>query len=140
MARLHSVLAVAVVGLGFLVSPAAAQQAISAKSPGGDRVASASKTVIEVFDQKTNKVLMKVRAHKADIQALIYAPDGKLLASADKDGVVNMLDAATGKMIWTAKALPGVNVLSFSADGKKVTAKAPGGSQTFSVATGKKTE
>jgi WD40 repeat protein len=140
MARLHSLLAVAAVALSFLLAGPVLADPISAKAPGGDRVASASGQTIEVYDPKTNKLLMKMRSHKADIQALLYSPDGKMLASGDKDGNVNMADAATGKLLWRSKAVPGVNALSFSQDGKKVTAKAPGGKTTFSAATGKKLE
>jgi WD40 repeat protein len=141
MARLSWIVAAGVmVGLALLLGgrAEAQQQKISAKAPGGDRVASASNKAISVFDAQTGKLLMKIQAFKNDVSALLYSPDGKLLGAADKEGNVALLDAATGKMVWKAKALPGVNVLSFSADGKKVTAKAPGGAETFDASTGKK--
>jgi WD40 repeat protein len=167
MARSHSLLAVAVVGLTFLLTGrAAAQQAIVAKAPAGDRVATASKTVIEVRDAATTKLVWQAKTNVAggttfvsagdrrhpergtyvtnppktgsDIQVLIYSSDGKRLISAGKDGDVNTFDADMGNVLWAANTLKGVTDLSFSDDGKTVTAKAPDGAQTFDVATGKR--
>ena len=74
----------------------------------------------------------------SDIQALVYSLDGKRLASVGKDGDVDLFDADAGKVLWAANALPGAADLSFSDDGKTVTAKSPDGSETFDVATGKR--
>lgn len=167
MARWHSLLAVAVVGLIFLLTgPAVAQQAILVQAPAGDRVALASRTAIEVRDAKTKQLVWQAKladiktaayvedssgrrhprgefvpapALSSDLRALGYAPDGKRLALADKAGVV-MFDADTGNLLWLAKTLPGVNGLGFSSDGKTLTIQAPDGHQTFDVATGKRLE
>jgi WD40 repeat protein len=122
----------------FLFLPGRARAAeVSATSPAGDRVAVASGKVVTVSDLQTQKVLMKMQAHKAAVTALAYAPDGKLLASANADGGLVVFDAATGKTVWVNKALAGVKALQFSKDGKKVKAVAPGGTRVFSLATGK---
>jgi hypothetical protein len=167
MARLHLLLAVAVVGLTFLLTGrAVAEEALVAKAPSGDRVASASKTVLEVRDAETKKLVWQAKFEdvkttalswvydgkgrrcprpnyvlrpgiSSDIRALTYAPDGKRLALADKAGFV-MFDADTGNALWLHETLPDVKELSFSTDGATVTTKASTGEQTFDVATGKR--
>jgi WD40 repeat protein len=115
----------------------AQQQSVTAKSPDGKRIAEANGKAIEIKDAQTNKVLIKVLAHTVDVTALAYAPDGKVLASADKDGKVNFIDIATGRLTRTLKANASVSKLAFSPDGKKIEADAPTGKRTFEVATGK---
>ena len=115
----------------------AQQQEIKAKSPDGARVATAKDKTINVADSQTGKLLISIKAHTKDISALSYSPDGKLLASADGDGNVRLFDIATGKALLHLKANPGVNKLEFSADGRKLEAKAPGGARKYDVATGK---
>src|SRR5437899_2710636 len=83
MVRCH--VALAALALAALAGRAGAQQAVTARSPDGARVATAKQKTIDVFDAKTGKVLMRMVAHKADVSALAYAPDGKLLASGDRD-------------------------------------------------------
>jgi WD40 repeat protein len=136
MPRFHSLVVLA--ALAFLLAPRLAPAAdVSAKSPAGDRIATASDKAICVTDLQSQRLLMKMQAHKCAVTALVYSPDGKSLASADKEGGVVLFDAATGKMLWKAEALPGVNVLQMSKDGRKVEAKAPGGTRVFNLATGK---
>ena len=162
MARKLSLLAV---GVTFLLAGRAAAQ-IMTKTPAGDAVATASKTVIEVHDAATNKLLWQAKTNVAggttfvsdgnprhpergsyvttspkpgsDIQILVYSPDGKRLISVGKDGDVNVFDASIGNVLWATTTLKGVTDLSFSDDGKAVTAKAPDGTQTYDVATGKR--
>src|SRR4051812_37658791 len=82
----------ALVLAGSLLAPPARaqQQNITAKSPDGARLALAEKKTISVADVKTGKLLMKMAAHTKDVTALAYSPDGKMLASADQDGKVNL--------------------------------------------------
>src|SRR5262245_4138605 len=70
-----------------------------AVSPDGKLEAIAKDKDITVSTGQPPKILMKMRAHTADITALAYSPDGKMLFSADKDGTVNTFDSATGKTI-----------------------------------------
>jgi WD40 repeat protein len=137
MVRWHHVFAVFAFLLLLSGRTFAQQVAISARSPDNARVASAKNKVIDIFDTRTNKQLISIRGHTTDITALIYTPDGKMLASADKAGIVALFDAATGKQIIKIRANPGITGLGFSADGTKLTARAPGGARTFELATGK---
>ncbi len=130
-------------------------------------MATASKTVVEVHDATTNKLLWQAKTPNvpggatfvsdgnprhpergtyvttppkpgSDIQVLVYSPDGKRLISAGKDGDVNVFDAGMGNVLWAAITLKGVTDSSFSEDGKAVTAKAPDGAQIYDLTTGKR--
>jgi WD40 repeat protein len=68
-----------------------------------------------------------------------YSPDGKTLASLDKDGTLNLLDAATGKQIRTFSTGLGGD-LSYSQDGKTLTIKGKKNTKKFDVATGKEVQ
>jgi uncharacterized protein with WD repeat len=132
---------VALVGLTTLTTGRAAEapEEILVKSPNGDQVAFASKTVIEVRDAETKKLMWRQRS-KADVRALAYTPDGKGLAAADRAGTV-LIEAASGKLIWSAMTPPNVKELLFSEDGKQLLVKAPKiRDMVFDVRTGKRLE
>jgi RNA polymerase sigma factor (sigma-70 family) len=85
-----------------------------------------------------NRLGSQAFRHPDVVHALVYAPDGKAIASACADGVVRLWDAATGKLRWRLEAdvkqdsFPGFrravsHVLAFSSDGKKLAMLNPGG-------------
>jgi WD40 repeat protein len=116
----------------------AQQQKITTQSPDQARTASALKKVIDITDNQTGKVLKRIVAHKADIVALRYAPDGKSIGSVDTDGNVLMFDSATGKLNWKCDCgLKGNGTLSFSPDGTKLQYSVNGMAKTIATATGK---
>jgi hypothetical protein len=157
----------AVPGLTFLQAvQAAPDDPIVAKAPAFDRVASASKTALEVRDATTRELVWQAKFEDIktsqlswvtdgrggrrvrpnytvrpgitnDIRALAWSPDGKQLALADQAGFV-MFDANDGHALWLHETLPNVKGLTFSSDGKIVVIKAPGGEQTFDAMTGKR--
>ena len=111
-----------------------------AKSPDGTRLAKANKRTIDVYETRSQKVIIRVAAHRDDISDLKYSPDGKCLASADKSGVICLLDSATGKMLWkltTGNA--GVTVVTFTKAGDKLEVTQAGGKKktTYDARTGK---
>src|SRR5262249_42248375 len=109
---------------------------VKAVSPDGKVTAVAKDKVITVTDNGTQKTIMTIRAHGADITGMRYSPDGKWLASLDKDGTLNLFEAASGKQSSAFRTgLAGD--LSFSQDGKTLTIKGKKDTKKFDVATGK---
>jgi WD40 repeat protein len=58
--------------------------------------------------------------HGTDIDALAFAPDGKTLASASRDGQLSLWDATSGKELHHIQGDPrrGISLLAFSPSGK----------------------
>ena len=109
-------------------------EAPTAKSPDGKRIASADDKTVTVSENQ--RVVMKILAHKAAVTAVAFSPDGKLLVSADKDGKVNLMDAATGKQLRTFDSVAGANKIAFSADGRVLEVKSPTVTKKYDPATG----
>ena len=127
-------LVAALVVLG-LSAPAALAE-VRVASPDGKVTAVARDKVITVTDNGTQKTIMTIRAQGADITGMCYSPDGKALASLDKDGTLNLFEAASGKQISACRTgLAGG--LSFSQDGRTLTIKGKKNTKKFDVATGK---
>lgn len=136
MIRVHFLLAVA---LTFnLTGSALSQNAITSVAPDGAQVASASDKMVLVTDKKSNKLIWVVK-YEADVQAILYAPTGKMLAAGDVKGHVNMHDARSGAFLWQTKPVEpktgsGVVALGFAPDGKRVAALDRDGFVTMRVA------
>ena len=61
---------------------------------------SGDKTV-RLWDAATGKELKTLSGHTAEVSALAYSPDGKVIASGSRDKTVRLWDAATGKELKT---------------------------------------
>jgi RNA polymerase sigma factor (sigma-70 family) len=78
---------------------------------------------VRSWDAITGKIKGRWRGHKGGIEAIVYAPDGKLVASSSEDGTVRLWDAATGKEVGRLDARDGmVGAIAFSPDGKTLVA------------------
>jgi WD40 repeat protein len=74
----------------------------------------------------SGRLRQSLRAHRGDVWALAFSPDGKVLVSGDGDwsraGPVKMWDAATGEAHGELAHTGEVLCVAFSADGKRLAA------------------
>ena len=100
-------------------------------SPNGKIIASGFEgNIIKFWDTKTGRKLYtfkipNLRNRKtifpASIFALAYHPSGKVIASTSDDGIIRLLDAATGKTLKHLKGHKGVIwALAYSPDGSVI--------------------
>jgi RNA polymerase sigma factor (sigma-70 family) len=83
--------------------------AVAGKGQGG-------KTIYFIWDVKANQPLGQ---QPADIKALAFSPDGKMLATGGEDGSIRLLQANSGKILRQIKTQnQAVLALAFSSDGK----------------------
>jgi predicted DNA-binding WGR domain protein/DNA-binding beta-propeller fold protein YncE len=71
------------------------------------------------WDLATGKQLLRFKLEHP-LYGLDVSPDGQRLVCGDGDGNVTLVNATTGKSIWTTKALNWAYVTLFSADGTEV--------------------
>jgi WD40 repeat protein len=77
----------------------------------------------EVFirDVTTGKKIAELKGHRHDVDALVFNPDGKLLATAGTDGAIRIWDVKTRRTVATLSGhRHGVTSLAFSPDGKRL--------------------
>jgi WD40 repeat protein len=99
-------------GSGMVVYPVLA--------PGGDQIACSAARQIHLIDCRTGRDRV-LTGHQADLAALAFSLDGKLLASADQKGTVRLWDAAKGQVLRTVpvgEKLRVVRGMAFSVDGR----------------------
>lgn len=70
-----------------------------------------------LWDVPARQLRFILKGHTGKIKALAFAPDGKMLASGDNDGIIRLWDTSTGNQ--TVNFSSDLNTaLAFSADGK----------------------
>jgi WD40 repeat protein len=87
---------------------------------------------IRLLDVSTGQEIRTMTGYHGSVQSVAVSPDGKTLASADREGVIRLWDVGTGRQIH---ARPGRHAVAFSPDGKTL---ASGGEaiRLWDVATG----
>lgn len=89
-------------------------------SPDGKTVASASNSeaAVELWDVSTGQVRTRLQGHTQTLNDVVFAPDGKTLASSAHDHTVKLWDLGTGQTRFTMQGHTGhVHALAFSPDG-----------------------
>ncbi len=88
--------------------------------PEGALLAAAVGTTVEVRDAGTGGALQRWTEHEERVERVTWSPDGGLLASADRGGLVLVRDTASGELVTTFRLTDGSwppVVLSFTRDG-----------------------
>jgi len=90
------------------------------KYKGEDRALSS----IQLWSLETGKVQGKIRwdRKKEGIEAVCFAPSGKLLGTATSGGVIDLWDVNTGKRVQALSVSKQARTLHFSPDGKVLVA------------------
>ncbi len=75
-----------------------------------------------MIDEESPSLQIAFNAHAGSITEIVYSPDGSLIATASKDGSVQIWDATDGSPIRTLTGHSGgVNSIAFSPDGSLLT-------------------
>ena len=106
---------------------AAAQN--SSRATGNDRFS------ILLWEVPSRQLQLTLKGHKGEIKALVFAFDGKTLASGSKDGTIRLWDTSTGDQ--TTSFSSDLNTaLAFSADGKTFASTHNKGIKLWDITTG----
>ena len=93
---------------------------------------------VRLWDVATGRELHPASGHLADLWALAFSPDSKVLASAGRDGVILLWDGASHKLLRRLEADRGLIVaLAFSPNGKTLASAGPSRVRLWDVQTGK---
>lgn len=95
-----------------------------AVSPDGTKIAAGCRDVsIRTYDIDTSTLLFHCKGHTADVNSVVFSPNGRRIVSWSRDCTVRIWDGATG-LQTTSSSLCGhiksVSSVSFSPDGKYI--------------------
>ncbi len=90
-------------------------------------VARAEDSIVKVAELGTGKTVMSLRRPGDQISALAFGPGGELLATGDADGLVTILETATGQERSRHLGRGRITQIEWSRDGKKLLAVSRGG-------------
>jgi hypothetical protein len=118
-------------------------------SPDGKRIvsgcgetggAAGGETTVQVWDARSGGQVLTYRGHSQPVLAVAWSPDGTSIASGGEDSLIQVWDAATGRIkpSFVGKAYPGIiTSLSWSPDGTSLAVGGSSGVHVLDVKTGR---
>lgn len=88
----------------------------------GRRLVAASESDVVLWDANTGERLAGISKHRRQITALACAPDGKLVATASRDGVIELWDPVLSRSFAIFDGLEPVEYLRYSPTGEHILA------------------
>jgi eukaryotic-like serine/threonine-protein kinase len=74
----------------------------------------------KVWDAETGQEVLALRGHAAPVLGVAFSPDGRRIATGDRDGMVRVWNAETGQEVLALKSDGEVNGVAFSPDGQRI--------------------
>lgn len=88
-------------------------------SPNGNRLVAAVRNYIKVWDLNLNREILNIKGPQLELNQAVISPDNRLVATANKEGTIMLIDINQGKILGTLEGHKGwVQSVTFSPDGK----------------------
>lgn len=103
-------------------------------SPDGKFIATVNDSKIILWEASSGNMKSTIIGHSAMVTSINFSPDGRIIASGDKDGVVRLWNAVPDQPMRTLKpSHPNAQTLAFSPDGKILAIAGRPGDKSVSI-------